>query len=91
MSNRRRKTNLLLDQDNITSEESSMGEGSSESIHVPINYLEQIDDDVVECSPRAFVQVYVRQLFYFIYYYPSTFFILFIIIVDEIFFRLQHK
>ncbi|CAL5207870.1 unnamed protein product [Lathyrus oleraceus] len=56
MSNRRRKTNLLLGQDNITSEESSMGEGSSESIHVPINYLEEIDDDVVECSPRAFAQ-----------------------------------
>ncbi|XP_058760847.1 uncharacterized protein LOC131634211 [Vicia villosa] len=56
MSNRRRKTNLLLDLDNISSEESSPGEGLSETIHVPINYLEETDDDVVECSPRAFAQ-----------------------------------
>ncbi|CAL5207880.1 unnamed protein product [Lathyrus oleraceus] len=55
MNNRRRNTNLL-DLDNIH-EESSLGEGPSESIHIPINYLEEIDDDVVECSPRSFAQV----------------------------------
>ncbi|CAI8605308.1 unnamed protein product [Vicia faba] len=57
MSNRRRKTNLLLDPDNITFEETSLDEGPFESIHIPINYLEEIDNDVVECSPRAFSQV----------------------------------
>lgn len=61
MNNRRRNTNLL-DLDNIH-EESSLGEGPSESIHIPINYLEEIDDDVVECSPRYFAQVYVLHFF----------------------------
>ncbi|XP_058726805.1 E3 ubiquitin-protein ligase complex SLX5-SLX8 subunit SLX8-like [Vicia villosa] len=56
MSNRQRKRNLLLDLNNIALDESSHDEGASESIYVPINYLEEIDDDVVECSPRDFAQ-----------------------------------
>ncbi|KAI5397159.1 hypothetical protein KIW84_063111, partial [Lathyrus oleraceus] len=48
-NNQQRKVTLLTG-------ESSHGEGLCEPIHVLQNNSEENDDDVIECSPRAFAE-----------------------------------